>query len=129
MRSELGKARGLGSAHHGIGHWWMQRLTGLALLPLTIWFVALLAQVADANGTPLQTLNQITALIANPWNALCAVMLVIASFYHLQLGLQVIIEDYIHNTPIKFTSLIVMKLGCFVVASASILAVVMIVVR
>ncbi|MCZ6509344.1 MAG: succinate dehydrogenase, hydrophobic membrane anchor protein, partial [Alphaproteobacteria bacterium] len=89
LRSPLGRARGLGSAKSGTQHWWAQRLTAIALVPLTIWFV--IAMVA-ATGSDYTTAR---AFIGNPVTAVLLVLLIVATFHHAQLGLQVVIEDYV----------------------------------
>ncbi|NQY82815.1 MAG: succinate dehydrogenase, hydrophobic membrane anchor protein [Alphaproteobacteria bacterium] len=130
MRTELSRVRGLGSAHHGIQHWWMQRLTAIALLPLTVWFIySVLNITAESADSAIVLQQQAQAYIANPFNALMAVLLVICAFQHLQLGLQVVIEDYVHNATSKFSSLIALKFSCFIIATACLLSIVMIVVR
>lgn len=120
MRTELGKVRGLGSAHHGVRHWWAQRLSSIALLPLCLWFIYAVLGIAHAGGDAGGAYAQAHSLIAQPTNALMAALLTACLFYHLQLGMQVIIEDYVPNTAAKLTSLILLNLFCFVVASACI---------
>ncbi|GAA5263638.1 succinate dehydrogenase membrane anchor subunit [Acidiphilium sp. MT5] len=90
MRSALGRARGYGSAKSGLHHWWAQRLTAMALLPLSLYFVASVLLLAGANQAAM------IAYMHEPWNAVLFIALILALFYHLQLGLQVVIEDYIH---------------------------------
>lgn len=91
MRTALGKVRGLGSAKSGVHHWWAQRLTAIALLPLMVWFVASLVSLVGADH------RTVVEWIANPLTSALLVALVIAVFYHLRLGLQVVIEDYLHG--------------------------------
>jgi len=85
MRSPLGRARGLGSARAGAAHWWAQRLTSLALLPLTLWFLCALIRMIGA------TRGDVVFWMAGPLPIVLMIALVIATFYHLQLGLQVVI--------------------------------------
>lgn len=103
MRSLLGRARGLGSAQYGTGNWWGQRVTAMALVLLSIWFIFSAMHLA---GQPRAVVE---AWAANPLTATLLLALVAAAFHHLQLGLQVIIEDYVHITHVRQTSVLVMK--------------------
>jgi succinate dehydrogenase / fumarate reductase membrane anchor subunit len=105
LRTPIGRARGLGSAKEGVNHWWMQRLTAVALVPLTLWFVASLMVVARADYA------QVVEWVRQPLNTAVLVALLIAVFYHAVLGLQVVLEDYIHNEGSKIIYLVVMKLA------------------
>ncbi len=92
MRSQLGRARGLGSAHAGSHHWRAERLTAVALVPLTVWFViAVLAHLGADQA-------QIAAWAGRPLNAALLLALVAMTFHHMHLGLQVVWEDYIHSS-------------------------------
>ena len=91
MRSPLGRARGLGAARAGAAHWWAQRLTALALVPLTLWFLCAVIRMIGA------TRDDVVFWMAGPLPIVLMIALVIATFHHLQLGLQVVIEDYVHN--------------------------------
>ena len=95
LRSPLGRVLGKGSAQEGVGHWWTQRLTALALIPLTIWFVLALLG--------LETLSYATVheWLGRPANALGALILVIALLWHSHLGVQVVVEDYVHHEGLK----------------------------
>jgi succinate dehydrogenase / fumarate reductase membrane anchor subunit len=88
MRSQLGRARGAGSAHAGIDHWQVERLTALALVPLTVWFLLAVLGMLGADQ-PV-----IAAWVAHPLNAALLIALVFLTFHHAQLGLQVVYEDY-----------------------------------
>jgi succinate dehydrogenase / fumarate reductase membrane anchor subunit len=92
MRSQLGRARGLGASGAGPEHWWTQRVTSLALIPLTLWF---LAAVLSLLGQPQPA---VAAWASHPLNAALLLALVFATFHHAQLGLQVVYEDYFHGT-------------------------------
>lgn len=104
LRNPLQRARGLGSAKDGVGHWWSQRLTAIALVVLVLWFVVL---VLGLLGHDYQAVR---ASIARPWNALLMIAFIIAAFWHSVLGLQVVIEDYVHTRWLEVTSMIVIKL-------------------
>ena len=117
MRTPISRVRGLGSAKEGTQHWWLQRLTAIALVPLVIWFVVSMICLANANY------DTVTAWLATPLTAVLMLLFVIATFYHLQLGLQVVIEDYIHGEAAKMTCLIVLKLGSFALGLAAAFAI------
>jgi succinate dehydrogenase / fumarate reductase, membrane anchor subunit len=92
LRSNLGKARGLGSAHEGAHHWWMQRVTAIALIPLTIWFVISIKRATSYHG-----LDGVIYLLSSPFNAIAMILLLSTAIYHGTLGIKVIIEDYVHG--------------------------------
>jgi len=116
-RTPLKTARGLGSAKNGTAHWWAQRLTALALIPLTIWFVASVAALAGADhGAFIQW-------VSSPMVATLLILLVIATFHHGQLGLQVVIEDYVHNEAAKIALIVGVKGLSAVLAVAAVVAV------
>lgn len=104
LRTPLGRVRGLGSAKEGTHHWWMQRVTAVALVPLTLWFIFALASLAGADATEAAT------FVAHPVNAILLLLLIAATFHHLHLGVQVVVEDYIHNEFGKLAVLIAVKL-------------------
>lgn len=117
MRSPLGRAIGLGSAKEGVDHWWLQRLTAIALVPLILWFViAVIGLVGADRPVFIEWVRQ-------PVSAVLLILLLIATFYHSALGLQVVIEDYVENEGLKFGLLIVMKLVSIVLAALAIFAV------
>lgn len=103
MRSELGRARGLGASKSGSQHWWAQRVTAVALLPLSLYFVISILMLAGASQP------QFAAFMAEPWNAVLYLSLIAALFYHLSLGLQVVIEDYVHSDAKRITSIMLLK--------------------
>ena len=88
LRSQLGRARGLGSAKTGTTHWWAERLTSLALVPLTIWFVVFVAGLAGRSRA------EVAHAVAHPVVATLLLTTLLITFHHMQLGLQVVIEDY-----------------------------------
>ncbi len=117
MRSPLGRVRGLGSAREGVGHWWAQRMTSLALVPLTLWFVASLVALTGADHATARE------WIAAPVPASLLVLLIVAAFYHGALGLQTIIEDYVHHEGAKVAALIAINGLSLVLGLAGVLAV------
>ena len=117
MRSPLGRAIGLGSAKEGVEHWWRQRVTALALVPLTLWFVIAVIALVGADHAAF------VAWVRNPMAALLLVLLLVATFYHTALGLQVVIEDYVHSEAMRLAALLLMRLLCVVFAVRGIFAV------
>ncbi|MCF3628392.1 succinate dehydrogenase, hydrophobic membrane anchor protein [Thalassospiraceae bacterium LMO-SO8] len=117
MRSPLSRVRGLGAAHEGVAHWWAQRLTGVALVPLTLWFVWAVSGLLGAD------LAAVKAWMGTGQNAVLLILLIIAGMHHAQLGLQVVIEDYVHSESAKTVSLILIKLGAVLLGVLNIFAV------
>jgi succinate dehydrogenase / fumarate reductase membrane anchor subunit len=100
LRSPLGTVSGLGSAKSGVHHWWLQRLTSIALVPLTIWFTVSLASLSSLDHVT------VVAWMAQSWTALLLVLLVLVATYHSQLGVRVVVEDYVHNTGLRTVTLV-----------------------
>lgn len=117
LRTDLGKVRGLGSAKEGVEHWWAQRLTALALVPLTLWFVASVVGLAGSDIGPVR------AWIGHPMSAILLVLLIAATFHHMQLGLRVVIEDYVHTEWLKITGIVLVKFAAIALAVAAAFAV------
>ena len=117
FRTPLARVRGLGSAKSGTHHWWMQRLTAIALVPLSLWFVASLIVVVTAEHAV------VIAWLHSPLVAILCCTLIVAVFYHGQLGLQVVLEDYIHSEWLKLASIVVLKLSSLLLAAACLFAV------
>ena len=116
-RSPLGKVRGLGAAKEGVGHWWAQRLTALALIPLTSWFVVSVVTMTGAGY------EQVRDWAASPVVAGLMILLIIATFYHMALGIQVVIEDYVGRKSVKFASLILVQATSVVLGLIGVLSV------
>ena len=117
LRSPLGRAVGLGSAKEGVEHWWTQRMTAVALVPLALWFVATLVGHLGADQAAA------IAWLRSPIPATAMALLVIASFAHMALGVQVVIEDYVHHEGVKIASLVALRLACWALAAAALVAV------
>ncbi|MGH7062820.1 MAG: succinate dehydrogenase, hydrophobic membrane anchor protein [Stellaceae bacterium] len=117
MRSPLGRVLGLGSAKEGVEHWWLQRLTAVALVPLVLWFAAGIVRLAGAD------LAAVRDWAGHPLPATLLVLLLAATFYHAALGLQVVIEDYIHAALTRIGLVMAVRLVCAAFAAAGIIAV------
>ena len=117
MRTPLSRAIGLGSAKEGVDHWWAERIGGLALVPLTLWFVIAVIELAGADRATF------VQWVEHPVPAVLLVLLLIATFYHNALGLQVVIEDYVENEALRFGLIIIMKLVSVVLTVLGIFAV------
>ncbi len=112
----LARVRGLGSAKEGVQHWWAQRLTALALLPLGIWFVASVVALAGADHAT------VAAWLGSPVTLGLMSLLVAATFHHLQLGLQVVVEDYVHHEATRLALLVAIKGSSLLLALAAVVA-------
>jgi succinate dehydrogenase / fumarate reductase membrane anchor subunit len=117
MRSPLGRAIGLGSAKEGVAHWWAQRVTALALVPLTLWLAIAMIGLVGADHAAF------VAWVRSPIPAVLLILLLVATFYHTALGLQVVIEDYVHGEALRLGSLIIVRLLCILFAVRGVLAV------
>lgn len=118
MRTPISRVEGFGSARAGTRHFWHQRLTAVALAPLSIWFAACaVAYVGAEQGA-------VAAFFANPLNAVPMVLFVLALTYHMALGIQVIIEDYVHAEGLKIACLVLNQIVAWGAGATSVLAVV-----
>ena len=117
MRTPLGRVRGLGSAKKGTEHFFMQRVTALANIPLTLFLVGALVVHAGADYTTM------TAFLGNPLVGVVMLLLIVSATYHMKLGLQVVIEDYVHGEATKLLAIIANQFFALTVAVACSLAV------
>jgi len=117
LRSPISRVRHLGSAKEGTHHWWAQRLTALALVPLVIWFVVSLVCLSTADYAAVR------AWVGSPISMVLLVLTIAMTFHHGQLGLQVVIEDYIHVEWQKITLLILVKGIALLLAVVGIVAI------
>lgn len=117
LRSPLGRARGLGSAKDGVHHFWVQRVSAVALIPLSLWFVFSIAQLAGGDY------HAVRHWVSAPSVAVTLVLFIGAALYHSALGLQVVIEDYVHHEGTKIASLLLMKFLHVILAAATVFAV------
>jgi succinate dehydrogenase / fumarate reductase membrane anchor subunit len=117
LRSPLKKVLGRGSAADGVGHWWQQRVTAIALIPLTLWFV---------NGLLRRSVGRfedVQVWLSQPWSALLMLLLVLTLALHSKLGVQVVIEDYVHGKGAKTTLLLLSTCAHVAAAVAAVFAV------
>jgi succinate dehydrogenase / fumarate reductase, membrane anchor subunit len=118
FRSKLARAQGLGTAHHGVGHWWVQRVTAVALIPLSVWFMYSLVTAMLA-----PSVVTVALWFASPVHTALMVLMLIATFWHAKLGMQVVIEDYVHTPAMKYFLLLANMFFCVALGAVSILAV------
>ncbi len=119
LQTPLGRVLGKGSAGDGVGHWWMQRVTAIGLIPLTAWFAIGLL------GHSLQSYEAMRGWLGQPWVAVFTILLIIALSWHSRLGVQVVIEDYVHGKVAKNTLLLLFTFVHVAAAAAAIFAVLM----
>ena len=117
MKSDLAKVQGLGSAKHGVGHWKIQRVSAIGMIPLILWFIPSLML------TIISGYNEAILWIQNPFNATGLILLLGTIFFHASLGLQVVIEDYVHSEGLKIISITFIKLLSILLCVLSILCV------
>lgn len=113
----MGRVLGLGSAKDGTGHWWTQRVTSVAALVLGLWLLLAL-QFLPGLGH-----EDIVAWLARPWNAVLMLLLIVTFAVHSDLGIQVVIEDYVHQPFLKTASLVLQRFAHVVVAAIAVFAV------
>lgn len=117
LRSPLAKVLGLGSAKGAAAHWWTQRLTSVALIPLTLWFLFALLSLGSLDY------DVVRSWLALPYNTVGALLLIFALAYHSQLGIQVVVEDYVHHHGLKLVTLVLVNFAHWVVAALGVFAV------
>ena len=117
MRTPLRQVRGLGSARSGTEHFWHQRLTAMANIPLTIGFVVVVASLMGRNHAA------VVQILGSPFVAVLMLLFILSATIHMRIGMQVIIEDYVHDDFAKFTLLIANSFFTIVVALTSAFAI------
>jgi succinate dehydrogenase / fumarate reductase membrane anchor subunit len=117
LRSPLARARGLGSAKHGLQHWWAQRLTAVALVPLVVWFAVSLVMLSGADYAAAR------AWIGSPFVMVLLILTIGVGLHHAQLGLQVVIEDYIRSDGWKLALIVVVKFIAALFGLAAVVAI------
>jgi succinate dehydrogenase / fumarate reductase membrane anchor subunit len=123
MQTPLGRVRGLGSAKEGVAHWWAQRVTAVALVPLSLWFVASIVRLAGADHA------LVLEWLGSPLSAAMMILVIVATLHHAQLGLQVVIEDYVHREGLKVAAILMIKGTAILLATAAIVAILKIALR
>jgi succinate dehydrogenase / fumarate reductase membrane anchor subunit len=114
FRNPLGQARGLGSAKSGAGHWWGQRVSAVALIPLSLWFAVSVLQLTHADYVV------VVNWLHTPYVAVLLSLFLATVFYHAYLGVQVVVEDYVHTEWLKIASLLLIKFVCILLAAAGV---------
>lgn len=117
LRSPLGRARGYGSAKEGVQHFWVQRVSAVALVPLSLWFVFSVAQL------PVASYGAVKHWVSAPSVTVMLALFIPTLFYHSMLGIQVVVEDYISGEGTKIATLLVLKFAHAVGAAAGVFAV------
>ena len=117
LRSPLGRVLGAGSAKQGVHHWWMQRLTSVALVPLSIWFVVSLLSLPSFDHAT------VVAWMGQSWPALLRSLLVLTCAWHSQLGVRVVVEDYVHGAGARTVTLVSVMFAHTLIGAAGVFAV------
>jgi len=117
LRTPLGRVRGLGAAKTGVHHWWAQRITAVALVPLMLWLVASLISLAGAGY------DDVVRWVASPLTSTLLIALILTLFHHAQLGLQVVLEDYVHCPWIQVPAQLAVRYACVLLALTGVLSV------
>jgi succinate dehydrogenase / fumarate reductase, membrane anchor subunit len=117
FRTNRQRVEGLGTAHDGVGHWWSQRLTSIALVPLTLFFIFPFARTLGADWEGVLT------VYGRPLNAIVAILFLLVGFRHLEQGIQEVIEDYVHDRPLRTATLLANTFLCWAFALTGVFAV------
>ena len=117
LRTPLSRARGLGSAKQGVHHWWAQRITAVALIPLVAWFAVSLVMLSGADHMAVR------AWIGSPVVMVLLILTIVIGLHHGQLGMQVVIEDYVHNDGMKLALIVLMRFIAVFFGLAAIVAI------
>lgn len=110
LRTPLSRAKGLGSAKEGTGHFWVQRLTAISLIPMVIWVAFAVARLPSMSQADIHT------WLSSPFSAVLMILFLIAACLHAKLGLQVVIEDYVSNHAVRTAAIIAVTLISFALA-------------
>jgi succinate dehydrogenase / fumarate reductase membrane anchor subunit len=117
LRTPLARARGLGSAKAGVHHWWAQRLTAIALIPLVVWFAVSLVMMSGAEY------EVVRAWIGSPIVMVLLILTIAVGLHHAQLGIQVVIEDYVHSDGWKLALIVAVRFLAVFFGLAAIVAI------
>ena len=117
LRTPLARARGLGSAKQGVHHWWAQRITAVALIPLVVWFAVSLVMLSGADY------GVVRAWIGAPLVMVLLILTIAVGLHHAQLGMQVVIEDYVHADGVKLALIVLVRFIAVFFGLAAIVAI------
>jgi succinate dehydrogenase / fumarate reductase, membrane anchor subunit len=117
LRSPLGRVLGLGASGHGVHDWWRQRVTSVALVPLGVWLLAALSSLPSFDHAA------VSGWIASGWNPVLLALFLVVAAQHSQLGLRVIVEDYVQHAGLKTATLLVVAFGHVLLTAAALYAV------
>jgi succinate dehydrogenase / fumarate reductase membrane anchor subunit len=112
----LHKVEGMGASHSGTGHFWRERVTSVALIPLSLWFAYVMMGLAGTNEVTM------VQYLAHPWSAILMAAFVVTSLYHMSLGLQVVIDDYVHTAGMKIALLVLVRVATIAIIAISMFA-------
>lgn len=116
MRTPLSRVKGLGAAHHGVEHWWLHRVTAMSNIPLIVAFVIIMASLA---GRPY---GDAIRIVSNPFVALLLLLCFVSVTNHMRLGMQIVIEDYVHDRGLKIAAVIANNFFAAVIAASCLFA-------
>ena len=117
LRTPLSRARGLGSARQGVHHWWAQRITAVALIPLVAWFAISLIMMSGADYAVVR------AWIGSPVVMVLLTLTIVIGLHHGQLGMQEVVEDYVHGEGLKLTLIVLLRFTAVFFGLAAIVAI------
>lgn len=117
LRSPLGRARGLGAAHAGGSTWWAHTLTSIALVPLTLWFICSMVRLVGASR------EDVSVWLTRPLPLVLMLVLLMMTFYHMKLGLETVVEDYVHQPVLRLSALLTIKATTLLLGLACIVSV------
>lgn len=116
LQTPLHRVQGLGASHSGTGHFWRQRVTAVALIPLSLWFAFAVLGLAGATEVAA------VSFLAHPWNALLMAAFAVTLLYHMSLGLQEILDDYVHTPGMKIVLLLAVRFSVIAIGSTCLFA-------
>ncbi len=117
MRTPLARAKGLGSAHHGATHWWIHRMTAVSNIPLIVSFVIIVASLSGS------TYEQAIAIVSHPIVAILLILAIVSVTNHMRLGMQIVIEDYVHDKGLKIAAVIANNFYAVIIGVACLYAI------
>ena len=115
-QTPLHKVQGMGASHSGTGHFWRERVTSVALIPLTLWFGYVMIGLTGTNEVTM------VQFLAHPWNALLMAAFAVTALYHTSLGLQVVIDDYVHTSGMKIFLLVLVRFAVIAIIATCVFA-------